>query len=73
LQGYLRAAELERQAAGEPLSSDPDVAGLGAQVLGRIEEVEARECEREKLLAELVPAVEGRGYDTEAVKAVMGG
>jgi uncharacterized protein (UPF0335 family) len=57
----------------EALQSDLDVAGLKAQVLGRIEELEAREREREELLAELVPAMEVRGYDTEALRAVMGG
>jgi hypothetical protein len=31
------------------------------------------ELEREELLAELVPAMEARGYDMGAVKAVMGG
>ncbi len=61
------------RAAEEPLRSDLGVAGLKAQVLGRIEELEAREREREELLAELVPAMEARGYDTEAVKAVVGG
>jgi uncharacterized protein (UPF0335 family) len=49
------------------------VAGLKAQVLGRIEELEAREREREEILSELVPAMEVRGYDTESVKAVMSG
>ena len=44
--------------------------GLKAQVLGRIEELEAREREREELLAELVPAMEERGHG--AVKAVLG-
>jgi hypothetical protein len=42
-------------------------------VLGRIEELEAREREREEILAELVPALEARGYDTGVVKAVIGG
>ena len=73
LQCYLRAAELEMQAAEEPLRSDLDVKGLRAQVLGRIEELEAREREREVLLSELVPAMESRGYDTESVKALMSG
>jgi hypothetical protein len=73
LQCYLRAAELEMRAAEEPLRSDLDVAGLKAQVLGRIEELEAREREREKILAELVPAMEARGYDAGAVKTAMGG
>jgi hypothetical protein len=70
---YLRAAELEMQAAEEPLRSDLDVKGLRAQVLGRIEELEAREREREVLLSELVPAMEKRGYDAGTVKAVTGG
>ena len=59
------------RAAEEPLKSDLDVAGLKAQVLGRIEELEARERAREEMLAELVPAMEARGYDTGAVKAVI--
>ena len=73
LQCYLRAAELEMRAAEEPLKSDLDVAGLKAQVLGRIEELEAREREREELLSELVSAMEARGYDVGVVKAVMDG
>ena len=73
LQCYLRAAELEMRAAEEPLRSDLDVSGLKAQVLGRIGELEARERERTELLIELVPAMEAWGYDTGAVKAVMGG
>jgi hypothetical protein len=73
LQCYLRAAELEMRAAEEPLRADLGVAGLKAQVLERIEELEKRERERDELLAELVPAMESRGYVTGAVKAVMGG
>jgi hypothetical protein len=61
------------RAAEEPLKGDLDVAGLKAQVLGRIEMLEEREREREQLLAELVPAMEASGYETGAVKAVMGG
>ena len=72
LQCYLRAAELEMRAAEEPLKTDLDVKGLKAQVLERIEVLEEREREREELLAKLVPAMESRGYDTGAVKAVMG-
>jgi hypothetical protein len=73
LQCYLRAAELEMRAAQEPLRSDLDAKGLKAQILGRIEELEAREREREELLSELVPAMEAQGCDTGAVKAVMDG
>jgi hypothetical protein len=73
LQCYLRAAELVMRAAEEPLRSDLDVVGLKAQVLGRIEELEARERERKELLAELVPAMETRGYDAGTVQAMMGG
>jgi hypothetical protein len=73
LQCFLRAAELEMRAAEEPLQADLDVAGLKAQVLERIEVLEEREREREELLAEVVPLMESRGYDTQAVKAVMGG
>jgi uncharacterized protein (UPF0335 family) len=61
------------RAAEEPVNTDLDVAGLKAQDLERIETLEEREREREDLLAELVPAMEARGYDTGAVKAVMGG
>ena len=72
LQCYLRAAELEMRAAEEPLRSDLDVAGLKAQVLGRIEELEARERERKELLAYLVPAMEAQGHDTGAVRGMLG-
>ena len=61
------------RAAEEPLRSDLDVAGLKARVLRRIEELEAREREREELLAELVPAMEARGYGTGTVQAMVGG
>ncbi len=73
LQCYLRAAELEMRAAEEPLKSDLDAAGLRAQVLQRIETLEEQERERQELLAEVVPLMESRGYDTGAVKAMMGG
>ena len=73
LQCYLRAAELEMRAAEEPLKSHLDVAGLKAQVLERIEVLEERERERQELLAEVVPLMESQGYDTQAMKAVMGG
>ena len=73
LQCYLRAAELEMRAAEEPLKSELDVAGLKVQVLERIEVLEEQQQEREQLLEELIPAMEGQGYDTEAVKAVVGG
>ena len=42
-------------------------------MLGRAEELEARERERKQLRAKLGPALEERGCDTGAVKAVMGG
>jgi hypothetical protein len=61
------------RAAEEPLRSDLDVAGLKAQVLGRFEELEAREREREELLAEIVPAMEARGCDARTVRAMTGG
>ena len=59
--------------AEEPLTPNLDGAGLRAQVLRRIEELEEREREREEILSELVPAMEVRGYDTGDVKAVLGG
>ena len=61
------------RATEEPLRSDLDVTGLRAQMLGRIEELEAREREREEVLAELVPAMEARGHDPGAVSTVVGG
>jgi hypothetical protein len=61
------------RAAEEPLKAGLDVKGLKAQVLGRIEELEAQEREREEILSELVPAMEARGYEAETLKAVMGG
>jgi hypothetical protein len=64
LQCYLKAAELEILAVGEPLRLGLDVAGPKAQVPWRIEELDAREREREELVAELVPAMESRGYET---------
>jgi hypothetical protein len=73
LQCYVRAAELEMRAAEEPLRTDLDVKGLKVQVLERIEVLEEREQEREELLAELIPAMEARGYDTAAIKEVIGG
>jgi hypothetical protein len=42
-------------------------------VLGRIEELDAQEREREELVAEFVPTLEAQGHDTGAVKAVVGG
>jgi len=50
-----------------------DAKGLKAQVLGRIEELEAQERERKEILSELVPAIEAWGYDMGAVKAMLGG
>ena len=44
----LHAPELEMRVAEEPLRSDIDVKGLRGQVLERIEELEAREREREE-------------------------
>ena len=73
LQCYLRAAELEMREAEGPLKADLDVAGLKAQMLERLEVLEEQERERQEILSELIPALEARGYDTEAVKAVMGG
>ena len=59
--------------AKEHLKSDLDVKGLKAQVLGRIETLEERDREREEILSEIVPAMEARGHDTQALKAVVGG
>jgi len=73
LQCYLRAAELEMRASEEPLKADLDVARLKAQVLRRIEELEKLERERKEMPAELVPAMEARGYDAGAVKAGVDG
>ena len=61
---YLRAAVLEMRTAEEPLKANLDVAGIKAQVLGRIEVLEEREREREELLTEVVLAMETRGHNT---------
>jgi hypothetical protein len=61
------------RAAEEPLKSDLDVAGLKVQVLGRIEELETREREREGILSGLAPAMEARGYDAGTLTVVMDG
>jgi hypothetical protein len=71
LQCFLRAAELEMQAAEEPLKSDMNVAGLKVQVLERIETLEEQERERQEILSQLIPVMEARGYDTRALKAVL--
>lgn len=73
LQCYLRAVELEMRAAEEPLRSDLDVKGLRAQMLGRIEELEAREREREEMLAEVMEMAKEHGLDAGALKAVLDG
>ncbi len=62
-----------RAAPEEPLKSDLDVGGLKTQVLERIEVLEEQEREREELLSQLIPAIQEHGYDTGAVKVVMGG
>jgi hypothetical protein len=49
------------QSPPQLLRRDLDVAGLKARVLGRIEEREARESEREELHSELVPAMQTNG------------
>ena len=61
------------RAAEEPLKGDLDAAGLRAQVLGRIEALEEWERERRELLAELGRLLEGRGYDTGDLTALLGG
>jgi hypothetical protein len=71
LQCYLRAVELGMRAAEEPLRSDLDVEGLRAQVLARIEELEAREREKEELLAGVTAMAEQHGLDAGALKAVL--
>lgn len=73
LQCYLRAAELEMRAAEEPLESGLDVAGLKAQVLERVENLEEQERERTKVLAELMPVMEAWGYDSGVVKEMISG
>jgi hypothetical protein len=44
-----------------------DLFGLKAQVLGRFEDLEARESKQEELLSELVSAMERRGHGTVKV------
>lgn len=71
LQCYPRSVELGMRAAEEPVGSGLDVKGLRAQVLWRIEELEEREHEREEMLAELIPAMEARGYEPGDLQAVL--
>jgi hypothetical protein len=73
LQCYLRAVELEMRAAEEPMRSDLDVKGLRAQVLARIEELEAREREKEELLAGVTAMAEQHGLDAGVLKALLSG
>jgi len=47
------------------------VAGSKAQILWRIEELDARQREREELVA--VPAMESRGYETVGKGSKRGG
>jgi hypothetical protein len=39
----------------------------------RIEILEEQERERQEILSQLIPAMEAQGYETGAVRAVMGG
>jgi hypothetical protein len=61
------------RAAEEPLRSDLDGTGLRAQVLGRIEELEARERARKVLLSEVAVMADEHRFDVGALKAVLGG
>ncbi len=72
MQCYLRTVELEMRAAEEPLRSDLDVKGLRAQLLGRIEELEEREREKEELLAGAAAVAEEHGLDVGPLRAVLG-
>jgi nucleotide-binding universal stress UspA family protein len=73
LQCYLRAVELEMRAAEEPLKGNLDVKGLRAQVLERIEELEAREREKEELLAGVTAVAEEHGLDVGPLRVVLDG
>jgi uncharacterized protein (UPF0335 family) len=72
LQCYLRAAELEMRVAEEHLQADLDVQGLRTQILERVEELEAREREREDVVAQVVEMAEEHGLDAGVLKAVIG-
>jgi septal ring factor EnvC (AmiA/AmiB activator) len=61
------------RAAEEPLKTGLDVKGLRAQVMGRIEELEDRERQREDLLAQVLAVAEEQGLDAGALEAVLGG
>jgi hypothetical protein len=61
------------RAAEEPLKGDLDVKELKAQVLGGMETLEDQDRERQGLLAELAPLLEGHGCDAEVVGATLGG
>ena len=57
---------LARNRLGASMSLD--LFGLKAQVLGRIEDLEARESEREALLTELIPEMEARRHDSAPIQ-----
>jgi hypothetical protein len=61
-------ASEERPKAGEVALPDD----TGERIREWAEDEEEKVWEREEILSELVPAMEGRGYDTGAVKAVLG-
>ena len=60
------------RAAEVLLRSDLDLAGLKSQVLGRVEELEARERERKGLVAEITAIAVEHGFDVGTMKAVIG-
>ena len=55
------------------MKTDLDVKGLRAQVLGRIEELEEREREKEELLAQVDAVAEEHGLDAGPLRAVLAG
>ena len=74
LQVYCRLSELELAAGEKPRPGDISLPeGTKERVTDWVEGEEVKEREREGLVEELSQAMKARGYDTQAVKAVMGG
>ena len=74
LQTYARLAELELAAGEKPQPSDVSLPkGTKERITEWAEGEEVKEREKEELIESLSQAMEARGYDTQEVRAVMGG
>ena len=74
LQTYARLAELELAAGEKPRPGDVSLPeDTKERVTEWVEGEEASVREEEALVEDLSQAMEAQGYDTQAVKSVMGG